>query len=436
LFKKLANKNYIIEFLWVVLGNTINIFGMLLILKLFTKKLSPQDYGIYYLSLTISIFINQIFFGPIGNGISRYFTISKEENNLPMLISNSLILCKKLLIIIGFFYLTTLLVLILLQKYNYIFIFSTTVVYSVLSGFTMIIYTIQNINRERKLVAYFQVVETIIKIIITYLILYFFNQNASTALLSITISTLFIFFLQILYLKRYNSSLLNFNIQLINKSLTKKILQYSFPFAIWGIFAWGQISSDRWFLQSFTDSNTVAKYAVLFQIGYYPLTILMGYIVQVITPVLFNAAGNGEDKIRNQKSTKINIRIALTSLIITILSFILVIIFHQYISNLLTSSKYADVSKYLPYMILSGGIFATSQILSLDFMSHIKVNQLLAIKIATSILGIFISYIFIFLYKFNGAIFSSLCYSILYLIVISFFIYSRKFQSEKNYFTK
>jgi O-antigen/teichoic acid export membrane protein len=424
--KKHLSKKLIKEIIWVVIGNSINILGVLLILKLFTKKLSSEEYGIYYLSLTISIFIGQIFFGPLGNGISRYFAISKEEGKTAELITNSLKICKKTIIILGIFYLVTIVILIIMQKSNYIFALTSTVFFSIFSGFTSIIYSIQNINRERKLVAFFQIIETTLKISLTYFLILVFKQNANTALLANAAASLLIFIIQIWYLNKYNKILVSSNIKLINTKYIKKIINYSIPFSIWGIFAWAQISSDRWFLQSFTDTNAVAKYAVLFQIGYYPLTILMGYIVQVITPILFNTAGNGEDNSRKQKATKLNIKIAFSSLVITACSFIFVFYFHGNISNLLSSSKYIEVSKFLPYMILSGGIFATSQILSLDFLSHLKINQLMAIKISTSIFGILISFFLINKFQFIGAIFSNLSYSIIYLTVISLYIYRRK----------
>ena len=423
--KKHLSKNLIKEIIWVVIGNSINILGVLLILKLFTKKLSSEEYGIYYLSLTISIFIGQIFFGPLGNGISRYFAISKEEGKTAELITNSLKICKKTIILLGIFYLVTIVILIIMQKSNYIFALTSTVFFSIFSGFTSIIYSIQNINRERKLVAFFQIIETTLKISLTYFLILVFKQNANTALLANAAASLLIFIIQIWYLNKYNKILVSSNINLINTKYIKKIINYSIPFSIWGIFAWAQISSDRWFLQSFSDTNAVAKYAVLFQIGYYPVTILMGYIVQVITPILFNTAGNGEDNSRKQKATKLNIKIAFSSLVITVCSFIFVCYFHGNISNLLSSSKYIEVSKFLPYMILSGGIFATSQILSLDFLSHLKINQLMAIKISTSIFGILISFFLINKFQFIGAIFSNLGYSIIYLTVISLYIYRR-----------
>lgn len=412
--------------MWVVIGNSINILGVLLILKLFTKKLSSEEYGIYYLSLIISIFISQIFFGPIGNGISRYFSISKEEGKISELVTNSLKICKRIIFLLGFFYIATIAILFFMQKSTYIFALTSTVLFSIFSGFTSIIYSIQNINRERKLVAYFQILETALKISLTYFLLSVFKQNANTALLANAAASLLIFIIQIWYLNKYNKILLSSDFNSINRAYSRKIINYSIPFSIWGIFAWAQISSDRWFLQLFTDANAVAKYAILFQIGYYPLTILMGYIVQVITPILFNTAGNGEDIARKQKSTKLNITIALSSLAITVCSFIFVFYFHAYISKILTSSKYIEVSKFLPYMILSGGIFATSQILSLDFLSQIKINELMVIKISTSILGILVSFVLINKFKFIGAIFSNLSYSIIYLFVISLYIFRRK----------
>jgi len=433
LFKKSISRNHFKEFLWVVVGNTINILGVLLIIKLFTKQLSQTEYGIYYLSLTVSIFVNQIFFGPLGNSVSRYFLISLEKNENKDLLQTTYIIGKKIVVLLTILLVLTLCILIKIDGNRFVLLIISTYFYSIFTGISSIISSLQNISRERKTVALFQIADAIIKIIFTYILIYFFNKSANIVSISSTFSAFILLFFQIIYIRKKSENLcFNKNVK-ENKNWSNKLISFSLPFSVWGVFTWGQISSDRWFLETFTDTNSIAKYAVLFQIGYYPLTILMGYVVQTITPFLFNKAGDGKDSKMKAESTSLNLKVALISIVISILAFIFIYIFHDKIAIVLTSSKYYEVSKYFPFMILSGGLFATSQILSLDFLSSLRINELMIIKISTSIIGIFLSYIFIKNFGFIGAVYSNFSFSFFYLLVIFIIIrYRIKINNAKN----
>lgn len=425
MYKKLLNKKYISEFLWVALGNTINILGVLLIIKLFTKRLSPTEYGIYYLSLSVSIFVNQIFFGPLSNAVSRYFIISVSENESRDLLFNTYLIIKKIVLILSILFIISILILVNSGEYKHIFLLTSTYLFSIFTGISSIISSLQNINRQRKIAAFFQVLDAIIKILVTYFFINLFSKSANVVSIATTTGSFILLISQLLYIYRTeNDLILDFNINYIKKWHVK-LVNFSLPFSFWGIFTWAQISSDRWFLGKFSDTNSIAKYAVLFQIGYYPLTILMGYIVQTITPILFHRAGNGHDLNKINNSTALNLKIATLSIIISIIGFLFIFIFHDYISIIFTSSQYYEVSKYLPFMILSGGLFATSQILSLDFLSQMKINELMIIKITTALLGILISYILIKKLGFIGAIYSNISFSLIYLLTILFIIVLR-----------
>ena len=67
---RFLTNNRINDLFWIISGSSFSIIGVLVLLKFYTINLSEEEYGVYYLSLTISIFINQIFFGPLGNGFS------------------------------------------------------------------------------------------------------------------------------------------------------------------------------------------------------------------------------------------------------------------------------------------------------------------------------------------------------------------------------
>lgn len=421
----MLNKKNITEFFWIVFGNTVSIIGILLMLKIFTKQLDEVEYGIYYLSLTVGVFINQIFFGPLGNGVSRFLLIAESENEINSFLTSSLYISKKIIYILSILFIVCSILLFYQSDFKYIILLFSLYISSIFTGLTSLIFSLQNINRERKTVAKFQIFEAIVKLALVYVLFVFVDKSANTVAVGVAISSLIVFAFQLLHLKTHKSFIYFKSIKSDYSIWNKKIFNYSYPFAIWGIFTWAQISSDRWFLELFSDTKSIAMYAVLFQIGYYPLTILMNYIVQIVTPILFTRAGDGSNKSMLKTSTLLNFKVATISIGFSIIGFVFISFFHEYFIVIFTSPKYYSVSFLLPYMVFSGGIFATSQILSLDFLSQLNVNKLLIIKISTAILGVIFSYFLIKSLGLRGAVYSNLLFSSVYLIVILTFILTK-----------
>ena len=220
MYKKLLNKKYISEFLWVALGNTVNILGVLLIIKLFTKRLSPTEYGIYYLSLSVSIFVNQIFFGPLSNAVSRYFIISVSENESRDLLFNTYLIIKKIVLILSILFIISILILINSGEYKYIFLLTSTYLFSIFTGISSIISSLQNINRQRKIAAFFQVLAAIIKILVTYFFINLFSKSANVVSIATTTGSFILLISQLLYIYRTeNDLILDFNINYIKNGM-------------------------------------------------------------------------------------------------------------------------------------------------------------------------------------------------------------------------
>jgi len=88
-----------------------------------------------------------------------------------------------------------------------------------------------------------------------------------------------------------------------------RIIRYSWPFTTWGVFTWFQLASDRWALNLFASSSAVGFFAVLYQLGYYPVTLLTGMLVTLVSPILFERSGNADDEQRLSHASRLNMRI-------------------------------------------------------------------------------------------------------------------------------
>ena len=79
------------------------------------------------------------------------------------------------------------------------------------------------------------------------------------------------------------------------------------------------------------------------------------------------------------------------SLAITSLAFIFTLLLHEWIFELLVSSKYHSVSNLLPWVVLAGGVFASGQMLALKLMSEMKSAVMTTAKIVSAILGVILN---------------------------------------------
>jgi O-antigen/teichoic acid export membrane protein len=207
----------------------------------------------------------------------------------------------------------------------------------------------------------------------------------------------------------------------------KNIVKYSYPFAIWGSFTWLVLSSDRWALEYFSSSKEVAQYAVLYQLGYAPISIVSGFAMALISPVLFNKVGSGESQSKKRQAHQILYYIVGAALAITLIAFLGTLILHPFIFQLLVDSQYATVSYLLPWLVLSGGIFASGQAVSLKFATDMEVNNMIAPKIVTAIVGTALNFGLVYLWGLIGVVIANIIFSALYLIWTSYLVMNRDF---------
>jgi O-antigen/teichoic acid export membrane protein len=170
-----------------------------------------------------------------------------------------------------------------------------------------------------------------------------------------------------------------------------QMLAYSWPFAVWGIFTWAQIASDRWALQMFASTREVGLYTALYQLGYYPITILTGLIVQLVAPVFFQRAGNASDPSRMRQIHTLNWRLTMAALSLTGAAALLAFVLHGIVFTWLVASEYRTISWLLPGMVLAGGLFATGQLAGISLLSGTETRSLLAPKVVTAIVGVLLN---------------------------------------------
>lgn len=374
------------EGVWVLGGQIAAVIGALVLVRVLTEYLEPAQYGQLALGLTLAGLVNQVVMGGVTAGIGRFYSIAAEKNDLPSYLRASQWL-------IGYATVTIVAIALILIAGMYWFGYSqwmglaaVALVFSVLSGYNASLSGIQNAARQRAVVAFHGGLDAWLKILLAVSVMLWLGSSSTAVVLGYALSSLLVTGSQLFFLRRFIGPhgekaglFLNWR---------RQIWAYSWPFSVWGLFTWAQQASDRWALQAFTSTQDVGLYAVLFQLGYAPIGLATGMAMTFLGPILYQRSGSATDQSRNMSVHRIAWRITFAGLIVTALAFILTLLLHEWIFQILVATKYHAVSNLLPWMVLAGGIFAAGQMLALKLMSEMKSVAMTAAKVVTAILGV------------------------------------------------
>lgn len=398
---------------WIFFGQVAAAGGSLAGVRLLTELLDPSAYGVLGLGMAAGALMNQIILGPISNGATRFYSSAIEQKDLIGYLSGVRHLLLRAVGIIGLILLATIAGLLTTERAGFIGITLAVVIFTLLSGCNSILSGIQNAARQRSVVALHQAAEVWTRFLLAALLIKTIHATSTMALWGYVAGSFLIFisqyryFRKIHYGRRASAQRLDWQI---------KIWKYSWPFGAWGVFTGLQLASDRWALEHFATAQEVGLYVVLFQLGYSPISMATGMAVQFLAPILYERTGDAGDMRRNELVNKLTFRLTALLLGMTCLISLLVFCFHQQIFNVLVAKEYSSASVLLPWMVLSGGIFAAGQTISLNLMSLFRTDAMVGVKIFTALFGILLNFAGAYWYGIAGVIFAGVVFSISYLV--------------------
>lgn len=383
-FRRLA-----LEGFWILGGQVAAVIGALVLVRVLTEYLEPEQYGQLTLGLTIAGLVNQVVMGGLTAGISRFYSIAAEKNELSGYLNASQGLMGYAVITAGAITLISIAGLLSMRHSQWIVLVSAALMLSVFNGFSSALGGIQNAARQRAVVALHGGVEPWLRILLAVGMMIWLGSSSTAVILGYAFSSLIVTGSQLFFLKR----LISADQPILNTSdnWRQQIWSYSWPFSVFGVFTWLQQISDRWALQTYASGHDVGLYAVVFQLGYVPIGLALGMAMTFLGPILYQRSGSTTDQNRNMDVHQIAWRITFAGLAITALAFVFTLFMHKGIFQLLVATKYHEVSYLLSWMIVAGGVFSSAQILALKLMSEMKTAVMTTAKIVSAILGVILN---------------------------------------------
>jgi O-antigen/teichoic acid export membrane protein len=405
------------EIFWVGLGQAMAALGAIVGVRLLTHLLAPAVYGELALGMTIAALVHQTIMAPLSGASLRFYSPASESGQLRVYLNSVNRLLKRVtIVVLGLLALSSL-VSFVLGEIRWFPLVIIAVIFALISGYSGVLDGMQNAARQRVIVAWHDGIAPWLRFLVASALIIVFGAYSLVAMAGYVVAAVVVFLSQFWFYHRRISavasrSTLPSNIQDWNS----QIWIYAWPFIMTGLFVWAQASADRWALQVFDSVEAVGYYAVLYQIGFYPILLAAALMTQLILPILFGRAGDGSDFERLRRAQHMNYCLIIGSLGITGLAALLAAIFHQQIFKLLAAPEYSIVSPLLPWMVLAGGLTAGVQLASLLVMNSLNTQVLIVPRIVGSLFGVLCVFIGAYMYSIPGVIAGNLIFLSIYFI--------------------
>ena len=402
-----ARRRFVSEASWVLLGQAIGAIGSVAGVRILTQVLSPASFGELALAMTATTLALQVLLGPLATTTLRFFAPAQEARQMRSFLEavrDLLAGAAGLITVLG----TVVLVCVVaISGWQWFVLAGSALAFALLSGTSSVLDGMQNAARQRTVVAWHDGCAPWLRAGLAVILIHALSRATSgVAMAGYALASACVLCSQYFFFRTRIRSLAAGDREgaADRDRWIRDILVYGSPFALWGVFTWAQMASDRWALGVLVSTHEVGLYAAVYQLGFYPLVMLSQVLTQFAAPVLFRRAGDASDPDRVRASRIANERLLLAVLGSTVLITIVSALLHRWIALLLLAPEYRSASHFFPWMTLAGGLFATGQVAALGFMTANRVRSMTAPKIITALVGVALNLAGAFLYGVAGVV--------------------------------
>lgn len=403
------------EGVWIASGQLVGALGAMLAIRVLTTVLDPPVFGEMALGMTFATLAAQTILGPLASAYQRFFAIADESHHLPQFFTAIFRLTTAAS---GATALLGLVVVAGLVGSGHTVLVPLAVVataFALSAGWENILDSIQNAARSRRVVAGHQAVRPWLRPLFAAGLVTAFGASSSLALGGYAVASFTVLASQaIFYLRLIRRSGSSPQSGARNPTLDAELLRYAASFIAWGVFTWLQMSADRWALDAARGTAEVGLYAVLWQLGFYPLNLLGTVVLEVAAPIVFARAGDGTAWERIAEAWRLLVYLAAAMLVATFVIVAVAAAGKEPIFGLLAGPPYQRVAPLLPLAVLGSGLFNVGQVLTLLPLVVRRANMLIAPKAGTAILSAILSLCGAYLLGTTGVVVGGVAFATVY----------------------
>ena len=357
------------EALWVFVGQTGVALGSLFGVKILTHVLSPLEYGRLALANTVVILVGTSLFGPLAQGLMRFWSISRDRGEIENFVVTSKRYTRFMICIVLFISLLLSIFSALTQGVDWTVLLSISLIVGVITGWYGLRTSVLMAARKRKIVALVSTGNAFLKPLVALFFVISLISNAVCVMAGYLLTTyVLVCVLEHFYGKTVTdalqSPLPNSERTNENSKLGREILTFSWPFIVWGIFGWIHQSCDRWSLQAYHGADVVGAFFVITQLAVYPLIFGASFLSSLFIPIAYERAGNLNSYTSIRSANQILYVMTGSYIVWASILIILFAFFHDVLVLVISNVKYVSFSYLLPGLASAWAFFYLGQMLS------------------------------------------------------------------------
>ena len=373
---------------------------------IYTRLLSPEEYGLYILAITTISIVTAICFEWLNKSILRYFAEYKQSQHLPEFIStivNFLVGIVIVVLILWYFGVN------LLQGYldsKLIFLLNIgSLVILTQAGYIFVL-SLRQAAQESIRYTILSIINAVAKLVIAVCLLYFFHTGSQGILWGIVISAGSIFMWDIISL--YHKW--KIKISYFSNKLFKDFLAYGFPLIGLSVASLILVAADRYMIEYFLTTDKVGIYSAGYILASEAIQFPMAVLLLAAYPIIVETFAR-----KGEKETSLLLNKILASYFIFLVPIVFgIAALSKNIINLLLGKGFQASYVILPWILAGFFCFGLTQYFYKPFELKKKTKTLSFLVVCAAFFNIILNLFFIPKFGILGAAYATF---------ISYFVY-------------
>jgi len=416
------------EGFWVVFGQAVAVVGAVVGVRVLTKLLPPEVYGELALAMTGATLLNQVVFGPISNGASRFYAVAQEAADIPAY----LLAVKRLALVATGWVMagaTSVAAFLLLTGYvRWLGLLLAALGFALLSGYNGILDAVQNAARQRLVVAWHQGLAAWGRFLVAAGVIVLLGASSTVAMVGFAMALLLVLSSQGWFLTRSTREV-RCHIGSWQSTIPQwqtQIVSYSWSFVTMGLFNWAYYASQSWAIKFFGTAAEVGLFQALMQVASTPVTMAGQVFLSFVTPIVFARVGNSIDQGRLKRTERLVLCFALLAIGCAFVLAVMSHFVHQWVFRFLVAPEYWNASGYMPYVVLAAGILQASQIMGLLLLVWRLPHRLLGLSIWGQLYVAIQNFLLQMVFGMTGLVISILVGAVVHLLWMSAIVWRNR----------
>lgn len=386
--------------IWIAVGQAASLVGNFALLKLLTSTLSVTSYGYFALWMSVVLFVRQVLYDPMSIVMAKE-TIERRILSPARLgaievvghVTNrfwavAVVLCIALLVLYSF----------PIGGKDLITCVFAAIVYLAANGAQGIYVNVLNTLKRRKAAAMAVSSDVIVKLGLVFIFLTVFGHGTIYAVYAVAASAVVVFVWVRLGAMRAEAPSVGDRSEL--RRAMAALVVSSLPLVAPKFLVSLRDVGDRVFMASYIGVDDFAAYSVLLQIGFLPMSLLIGMIQTYAGPDIYRAATGVED---GAGTVLHHLMAYLRGLILaSLLAVIASALIGGPVLRMLVGEQYAQYSGFLPLFVAAGSLAGLAGLLNVAALGVFPSGVAAVLMLMSVVVGLAIHLGMIALYGFGG----------------------------------